>query len=644
MSLRTASQVVPTANFVDKTFTTRNGDSTLLLSFPLGTPITFKVLIDQTSRKNIGGWTGMLPNPYPLKVWMTRRANTEDVADLTEDTYACTHESVTSITITNEHIEQEMMLTFPEINERGRHTLSLRGGLAFTGSIPLPSKEDQKLLEFYVGMEEVGAVTFSAVDLATLKPTEKPIVEIQQTRPVYYMGDSLDFTVTGRIPGDDLNGGYVRVVPVGQFPSKSLKDCYDPQQNGRFPPASASAATAAAAAAAGANETKQEEVAVSAGRFEFSAQSLADVDTSKLLHRDVSEPNEKLLYALRLDYQRYECDRVLDVLVSNVLDEEDIETLRAHKMKVYKDCKKALFHGADIMNFVGKGGGFVAGIGYTVIYRLNGLVGRLAWGATTGIARGVARCVGSDVFSPTNLAAKAYRSAKLVSPECAWMAAVWTARKVGCRDPTELAQAARNGILQGGGTEPEALMAVFLAMQPLGQDILQQDYFSAAQKFEGRARELAGLDPPPAREIPLDSTFVKNACIDACRDEYKGARDTTEKAMSGGSGAADAINARFGLEEAKEQTVLEEEEQLYELWCCGKSSGGKDFLGRVKNGNEVYLSRSAPFYLRHAENRPSEMVAEVAGGETRETKVTQYDGLHHVPEEAYNKKYYSLEK
>ena len=160
-------------------------------------------------------------------------------------------------------------------------------------------------------------------------------------------------------------------------------------------------------------------------------------------------------------------------------------------------------------------------------------------------------------------------------------------------------------------------MAMFMAMQPLGRDILQQDYFSVAQKFEGRARELAGLAPPPAREIPLDSTFVKNACIDACKDEYEGARDTTKNAMHGGSGAADAINAQFGLEEAKEQTVREEEEQLYELWCCGKSSGSKDFLGRVKDGNEVYLSRSAPFYLRHAADRPNEMVAEMEGGEKK---------------------------
>ena len=169
INLRTASQVVPTANFVDKTFTTRNGDSTLLLSFPLGTPITFKVLIDQTSCKNIGGWR----NPYPLKVWMTRRGNTEDMEDLTEDPYACTHTSVASITITKEHVEQGLTLTFPAIQERGRHTLSLRGGLYFFRSIPLPSEKDQQLVEFCI--EDPAHLLQSKVNQSLPKSTDYQI-------------------------------------------------------------------------------------------------------------------------------------------------------------------------------------------------------------------------------------------------------------------------------------------------------------------------------------------------------------------------------------------------------------------------------------------------------------------------------------
>jgi hypothetical protein len=345
-------------------------------------------------------------------------------------------------------------------------------------------------------------------------------------------------------------------------------------------------------------------------------------------------PNEKLLHALRLDYQKYECDRVLDVLNDNVLDEEDIETLRTHKMQVYKDCKKAMFHGADILDYVGKGGGFVAGIGYSVVHRMNGLVGRLAWRAADAVAKTVA----PKIISPTNVAAKAYVAAKIVSPEGAWMAALWAARKVGCRDPYELGKHAKAGILQGGGTEAEGWMAVTCAVGPVGVDVLQGDYLGAMKQFEGRARELAGLDPPKASEVPLNATFVANTCRDACKDEFNVARGTTEKAMNGGLVGADALNKHFGLEEMKEQSLREEGEQLYELWCCGRSSkasaneGGIDGMlsglqrtmgavvgGKVQNG-EVYLSRSAPFYLRHAENRPSEMVAEVAGGETKERK------------------------
>ena len=162
---------VPIANFVTGTFTkystVDNYDRPV--SFPLGTPITFKVLIDQTSCKNIGGWR----NPYPLKVWMTRRGNTEDMEDLTEDPYACTHTSVASITITKEHVEQGLTLTFPAIQERGRHTLSLRGGLYFFRSIPLPSEKDQQLVEFCI--EDPAHLLQSKVNQSLPKSTDYQI-------------------------------------------------------------------------------------------------------------------------------------------------------------------------------------------------------------------------------------------------------------------------------------------------------------------------------------------------------------------------------------------------------------------------------------------------------------------------------------
>ena len=99
---------------------------------------TFKlrVLIDVISKTYVGAYG------YPVRLYITRRR--DDDSNFTSDPRDCAE--VQSVKLTQEHVHGALV-EFSPLMSPGRYTLSLRGGHAMIGSIPLPSQGGKVLIE-----------------------------------------------------------------------------------------------------------------------------------------------------------------------------------------------------------------------------------------------------------------------------------------------------------------------------------------------------------------------------------------------------------------------------------------------------------------------------------------------------------------
>jgi hypothetical protein len=409
---------------------------------------------------------------------------------------------------------------------------------------------------------------------ASALPAACATIALDDHRSVFYTGESLHFRITVPHGTVLVAGGYVSIStmltnPTGSMSSSSVEHI----ELGRY-------------------DIRPGGVPTMEIRGEIPLSGVP-----QLLFRGSQGVDAPALHELCTIVNRFDSDDAQRLLTA-----DEREWLRKRARDQFVEKKANAWSGADVVGMTGKGVGAAGGLAFAAVGAGAKFV-RQAASKGVGV---VAKKIGSSICSPANAAKMAFQKTR--NP----MWALGAAKLIGVRNPSELASATRTGILEAGGTESDAFAATLMAMAPVATDVATGGPLAGIKHFEGRARELAGLAPPPAREVPLDSAALIGVLKGAASDQLRDAKGTTEFGYGAGAQAGDALNEYFGLDVAKERAMQVANELLFELRFVQNpdrpaQAGLWGALSRAAEGATAYttgesqntVARSAPFFVRH---------------------------------------------